>query len=526
LTLELTEAEAAQHPEIWRSVELRAEVKSPRFRTFLAEAFWTGGRKLSLRFTPTEAGAWQLRITSNIPRFDKQELNVTAAASASPGYLQRANVHHWRTIGDAKPHLWLGADLWDWSQHSEESLNALRAAKVTHVRTLFSPQWPPDPAKFAALERALYAWNDAGLIADIVLAAPANEFSVRLKDWNARERYLRYLLSRLAPFNVTWELVKDWESYADPRTLLKDIATVVQKFDPYSHPRSAYPTGSTSAFVRDGWMTHLLVNAAQPSAIALEHQMYDLPIVAVGEERDRRASLEALFAGSSLGFAGDAVVEGILRKTRFWELEPYFEVSNGRALALEGTEYLILVERNGIVEVEVEKHGYDTAWINAETGERLPQKEFKGEHFIGETPAKTGQWILHLSREGRKEGMLTSYKFESRAILAQEIELDPKRIPFTIDIQDNADIPAAKPVPYNIKITRDSRATRFMQYLITADVPTEPQGMRVIATAPNGSLVIPPSIATKFPAVLNIRVAGMNANGKVYFIDRVVRLLK
>jgi hypothetical protein len=184
------------------------------------------------------------------------------------------------------------------------------------------------------------------------------------------------------------------------------------------------------------------------------------------------------------------------------------------------------VERNGIVEVEVEKHGYDTAWINAETGERLPQKEFKGEHFIGETPAKTGQWILHLSREGRKEGMLTSYKFESRAILAQEIELDPKRIPFTIDIQDNADIPAAKPVPYNIKITRDSRATRFMQYLITADVPTEPQGMRVIATAPNGSLVIPPSIATKFPAVLNIRVAGMNANGKVYFIDRVVRLLK
>ena len=36
-----------------------------------------------------------------------------------------------------------------------------------------------------------------------------------------------------------------------------------------------------------------------------------------------------------------------LRDTRHWELEPYFDVDGGRALALEDTEYLVYVEKPG-----------------------------------------------------------------------------------------------------------------------------------------------------------------------------------
>jgi hypothetical protein len=216
----------------------------------------------------------------------------------------------------------------------------------------------------------------------------------------------------------------------------------------------------------------------------------------------------------------------ILEKTRYWELEPYFDVSNGRGLALIGTDYLVYVERPGIVEVEVEKHTYDAAWVDVATGERTPMKEYKGEHFIGEPPSKDREWILHLSREGRKEGMLKSYKFESEVIMMQEFEIDPKRIPFTVDIKDNADLKADSPVPFTLTITKDSRATRFMQYLVTADVPTELQGMRVITTKDKGPMVLPSALATKFPAVLNLRFTGINSNGKVYFIDRIVRLVK
>jgi len=34
---------------------------------------------------------------------------------------------------------------------------------------------------------------------------------------------------------------------------------------------------------------------------------------------------------------------------------------------------------------------------------------------------RTHDWVLHLSREGHKEGMLRSYKFESRRILMQDV---------------------------------------------------------------------------------------------------------
>ncbi len=526
LNFELTEAESRAHPEPWRSVDLRAEVKSPRYRTFLAEAYWNGGRQFQIRFTPTEPGAWSFKLTSNIPRLDNQSGAMNALTSEAPGYLQRANVHHWRTMGNLKPHLWMGADLWNWENASEESIAAFKARKISHVRTLFSPHWPPDPAKFQAFEKTLRQWNADNLVADVVLAGPNNEFTRVLKDWPTRERYLRYLLSRLAPLNVTWELARDWESYRDPRALFKDLAALIQKYDPYSHPRSAYPQGSTAAFARDGWMSHVLVNGDEPAVVALEHQLLGLPVISVGRSNDRKRLLNAVFSGSYLGFQGNEALAKILESTRYWELEPYFDVSNGRALALDGTEYLVYVEKPGIVEIEVEKHGYDVAWINPETGERLPQKEFKSEHFIGETPTKDRDWILHLSREGRKQGMLTSYKFESRPILAQEPEVDPKRIPFTFSIPDNADLKAGTPIPFELKIVKDSRATRFMLYYLSADVPTEPQGQRLLSTAEKGTLVLPSALASKFPAVLNLRVAAMNANGKVYLLDRVVRLTK
>jgi hypothetical protein len=526
IVFELNDAEAAVHKEPWKSVELSAEVKSPRFRTFLAYAFWDGGRKLIVRVAPTDDGVWELRLTSNIARFDKQTLKFNGLPSESPGFIQKANVHHWRYSGSQKAHLWLGIELWDLASAAEESFETVKAQGATHVRTLFEPVWPPDPKRFAEFEKRVQRLNADGVIVDIVLAGPNGALTRTLPDWGTREKYFRYAISRLAPLNVTWEIVKDWETYRDARTLLKDVGGLIQKLDPYQHPRSAYPIGSTSAFIRDGWMTHLLSNGDDPSIAAIEHQLYPLPVVTVGKRMSTKSLWNAIMAGSYLSYGASKAMSEVLGKTRYWELEPYFDVSNGRALALVGTEYLLYVDRPGIVEVEVEKHTYDAAWIDASTGERTLLKEYKGEHFIGEPPSKDREWLLHLSREGRKEGMLKSYKFESQPMMMQDLEVDPKRIPFTIDIKDNVDLKADAPIPYKVTITKDSRATRFMQYLITADVPTEMQGMRAITTSANGPMVLPASLATKFPAVLNLRVTGMNSNGKVYFIDRLVRLVK
>jgi hypothetical protein len=209
-------------------------------------------------------------------------------------------------------------------------------------------------------------------------------------------------------------------------------------------------------------------------------------------------------------------------RTRHWELEPYFDVDGGRAVALEGVEYIVYVETPGPVEVLVEKHGYDVAWFNPATAESVPMKDFKGERWTGEPPDKSHDWVLHISREGHKEGMLRSYKFESRRILMQEIEA--AKAPFEIEQPAESTLSISKPVPYAAKIKRETRATRAMMYLWTGEVAAEGQGFRVLGTGPKGAFQFPQGFAKTLPAVLHLRLTGMNANGKVYVVDRTYQL--
>src|SRR5215831_12392777 len=145
LVFELAEADAASHPAPYVNVDLKAEFRSPRHRTLLQPAFWDGGRRMVIRFTPTEAGSWDYRLTSNIASWDGKTGTFTAAASDAPGFIRAANVHHWAyTERDAngldRPHLWMGATEMDFASLDDAAFRAVadaRAAqKFTHLRGL------------------------------------------------------------------------------------------------------------------------------------------------------------------------------------------------------------------------------------------------------------------------------------------------------------------------------------------------------------------------------------------------------
>lgn len=63
-----------------------------------------------------------------------------------------------------------------------------------------------------------------------------------------------------------------------------------------------------------------------------------------------------------------------------------------------------------------------------------------------------------------------------------------------------------------------------MMWLWTGEVSADGQGYRVLGAGQEGEMRIPAGIAKRYPAVLGLRLAGMNANGKVYFLDKVYRL--
>jgi hypothetical protein len=48
----LDEAESKQHPNPYWTVDIRAEVRSPRFKTYQAHAFFDGGNRMVIRFAP------------------------------------------------------------------------------------------------------------------------------------------------------------------------------------------------------------------------------------------------------------------------------------------------------------------------------------------------------------------------------------------------------------------------------------------------------------------------------------------
>jgi hypothetical protein len=581
LVFELDKQEMAAHPNPYVSVRLHAELRSPRHRTIALPAFWDGGGKLIIRFAPTEPGEWEFRITSNITRFDGKQGKVTSLESENPGFIKTANGHHWMYTESRQPHLWMGDTSYRiaWLDPSafKTAVDARAGQKFTHIRGLgigrdTSPQAPPanpdqpDVPFYRQLDERLAYINSKGIVFDMILGHDQNHLAELFRTWQQRERYIRYVIARYSAFNVTWQIAQEFEEYPGGRELMKELGTLLKKLDPYQHPRSTHTTNTSAPLLPDGWMDYIVYQSSDDQLGAIEHQLYGVPFVnaefgyensGAGKTHDhhvesdtfRRRLWNATMNGQypTFGNTGTYGSTGIpqdtkylespgtkamtawfdfFAKTRYWELEPYFDVDGARAVALPGVEYILYVERPaGPIEIRLEKHDYDVKWVNPANGEAVALKNFKAERFAVEPPDTTHDWVLHISREGRKEGMLRSYKFESRPFLMQEVESAAKMVPYDI-VEPSADeLSLAKPPSYAIKLKRESRATRSMMFLWTGEVAANNQGYRVIGTGAKGTMALAKMFGSGSTNVLSVRVYGMNANGKVYSQDRIYRVV-
>jgi hypothetical protein len=556
MAFELSAADLAAHPNPYADVTLRVEFRSPRFRTYAMPAFWDGARKMIVRFTPTEAGQWIFKAASNISSFDRREGMFSAAASDARGFVIVANVHHWATdnqqvvIGNVKAHLWMGyiADRFAFGSYAEfqQELSDAAQNKFNHFRgsilggmneraLVYLNLDRPNPAYFDELDRRLAEIHKRGITTDLMLASdPETVFSL-FPDWQARERFIRYVVARYAAFNITWQGLEEFEDHADGRALLKELGLDLKKLDPYQHPRSSNAKVTSSPLLSDGWMDYIIEASGDDAAVShdivgsVEHQFYQVPFVGI---TDAEHLWNATMDGEYPEFrGGDANVAkywfDFMSDTRHWELEPYFDVDGTRAIALEDVEYVNYIEHPGApVEVTVEKDGYDVEWLNPATGEALEQKKYKGQHFTGEAPDPSHPWVLYIAREGHRDSMAKSYKFESRPVPVQEIETDLKKVPFEIAEPTGNALDAGKPAQFSVKLTRETRATRAMLYLWTGEVVADGHGFRVLGTGSPGTFVVPASIAENFPAVLSVHLTALNANGKAYQTDRVYQLNK
>jgi hypothetical protein len=271
IVFELSAADAAVHANPYKTVDLRAEFRSPRHRTYLMPAYWDGGQRMVIRFTPTEAGGWDFRVTSNIQSFNGKTGQFSATESESPGFVRVANVHHFAyTAGDGNtPHLWMGDTLMRLALADDTAFRTLvdaRASqKFTHIRAsalgvaedaakAFPTPEAPDTAYFRRLDERIRYINQKGLTVDLLLAGGGNQLRKLFPDWEQRQRYVRYLIGRYAGMNITWGGVENFEDYDSGRDLVKEIGLLLKKEDPYRHLRSTGTRATSASLLDDGWM--------------------------------------------------------------------------------------------------------------------------------------------------------------------------------------------------------------------------------------------------------------------------------
>src|SRR5262249_10402635 len=214
-------------------------------------------------------------------------------------------------------------------------------------------------------------------------------------DWKDREAYISAIVSRFGALNITWMGLPAFENRPRARIALKETGALLKKLDAYNHPRTTLAAVTSAPVLGDEWINLIAYGTPDANVGAVEHQLYQLPAFNTGIKSVNdlwTATMNGQYPASGSGAYMSASFD-FMSGNRYWELEPYFDVDGGRAIALEGVEYIVYVEKGGPIEVTLEKHGYDVAWINPLTGDRTKEKGYNGEHFTGEPPDKSHPWV-------------------------------------------------------------------------------------------------------------------------------------
>ena len=284
-------------------------------RIFSVGGFYDGDGIYRIRFMPDALGQWRYRTQSNSPALDGKT-GVFECAGAAPqnhGPVHVHNTFHF-AYADGTPYNQIGTTCYAWTHQGdameEQTLAALANSPFNKVRMCVFPKryayngsepslypfegTPPNkwdftrfnPKFFQHQEKRIQQLRDLGIQADVILFHPYDEghWGFDRMDEGANERYITYVVARLAAFcNVWWSManefdfmkektISDWDRYFQ----------IVQKTDPYGHLRSIH-NGKGIYDHNKPWVTHASIqngSAVQDFGRAgLYRDVYNKPII-------------------------------------------------------------------------------------------------------------------------------------------------------------------------------------------------------------------------------------------------------
>lgn len=561
IRIQIPASEAAEHPDPHESVVLRAEFRSPKGgRTKVMPAFWDGGQNFAIRFSPDDEGRWDFRIISNIKALDRKTGSFLAGPAKTPGFIEVFNTRYFRYPLTNTPHFWLGDTVltlaslpWDRfrdlaDQRAEQKFTHMRASVLgsrDRDAPVFGSANGPRVDYFRELDRRVAYLHSLGLVTDLVLGesgAQVEELFPRLRQ---RDRFVRYVCARYAAYSVTWQVLGEWESHEEGARIASQLASSLDKHDPYSHPKSSGATVTSSPLAEDKWQDYIIQNRVDSALASIEYELHPYPIVNTGigaganTTSVRQQAWTVATRGHWITLADSGAepespmveqitfLERFFAQSRYFDLQPHYRIVGGSALALQrvpyraeqpvGIEYIVYAAKPGLVELIMPKHQYSVSWYNPANGAWLDQKKkFKGDRFRARTPDETSDWVLYLRREGKKQGLNKSFYLESKRPRSRDVEHAQSELPFEIQLPEGNDLEAGREHEFNATLTKNTIAAKRMLWLWTGEVAGSGRRARVLGTTQSGRFGVPADLASSYPATLSVRVTGIDGAGRLF----------
>jgi hypothetical protein len=278
-------------------------------RRLVPEGFYDGAGVFKVRFMPDVEGEWRYRTISNVSELNDLQGRFTCAPAqhGNHGPVGVLNTYHFG-YADGAPHYSFGTTCYAWVHQTiemqQQTLETLKSSPFNKIRMCVFPKHyaynknEPDlypferdeelkvdlerfsPAFFQHFEEQVGALRDMGIEADIIIFHPYDRWGHSKMDPETDDRYIRYLVARLAAYrNVWWSMANEFD-FLDAKTMTDwdRFFRVLMEADPYNHLRGIH-NGAVRYGHEKPWITHVSVQTADMYSGKAQRELFRKPVV-------------------------------------------------------------------------------------------------------------------------------------------------------------------------------------------------------------------------------------------------------
>jgi PKD repeat protein len=289
-------------------VKLIAEFKQ-KGRVFKPEGFYDGNGVYRIRFMPDTTGVWTYLTKSNRRELDGKTGKFTCV-KASPDNHGPVRVHKtWHlAYADGTPYFQVGTTCYAWAHQGiameEQTLATLKKAPFNKMRMCVfpksysynknEPKYYPfegkplkdwdysrfNPEFFRHFEERVGDLRNLGIEADIILFHPYDRWGFKNMSSKTDDRYLRYIVARLAAYrNVWWSFANEYDLMRSKTMADWDrFFQIVQKYDPYQRMRGIHNCRGFYDHNKP-WVIHASIQSSDLARAREWRNKYKKPII-------------------------------------------------------------------------------------------------------------------------------------------------------------------------------------------------------------------------------------------------------